>query len=69
MTTNCNTFFEYSQMMLKFLILALSVAVIVQAQDGKLDDAGLDKLIDGVLSKGAAQADDIPKVSHLTHLN
>lgn len=52
-------------MILKFVILALSVAAFVQAQqDGKLDDGSLDKLIDGVLSKDAGRSDDAPKVSH-----
>lgn len=53
-------------MVLKLLILALTATALVHAQhDGKLAEAGLDSLIDGVLSKGAGGIDDVPKVRSL----
>lgn len=52
--------------MLKLSIVIFCAIALVQAQQsGKLDDADLDSLIDGVLSKkDPGAAEDVPKVSH-----
>jgi hypothetical protein len=50
--------------MMKAVIIVLALIAFVRAQEGKLDDASLDKLIDDTLGRNGNSDDGPPKVRH-----